>query len=37
MDSKKVFEKVKSLIAEKLEIDDAKITMEPPSEGSWSR
>ncbi len=28
MDSKEVFEKVKSLIAEKLEIDDAKITMD---------
>ncbi|HAP56740.1 MAG TPA: acyl carrier protein [Sphaerochaeta sp.] len=27
MDSKEVFEKVKSLIAEKLEIDDSKITM----------
>ncbi len=28
MDSKEVFEKVKSLIAEKLEIDESKITME---------
>ncbi|MGE4583396.1 MAG: acyl carrier protein [Sphaerochaeta sp.] len=28
MDSKEVFEKVKSLIAEKLEIDENKITME---------
>ena len=28
MDSKEVFEKVKSLIAEKLEIDDNKITMD---------
>lgn len=28
MDSKEVFEKVKSLIADKLEIDAAKITME---------
>lgn len=27
MDSKEVFEKVKSLIAEKLEIDEGKITM----------
>ncbi|MBG0767143.1 acyl carrier protein [Sphaerochaeta halotolerans] len=27
MDSKEVFEKVKSLIAEKLEIDESKITM----------
>ncbi len=28
MDSKEVFEKVKSLIAEKLEIDENKITMD---------
>lgn len=28
MDSKAVFEKVKSLIAEKLEIDESKITMD---------
>lgn len=28
MDSKEVFEKVKSLIADKLEIDPAKITMD---------
>ncbi|HAP57391.1 MAG: acyl carrier protein [Sphaerochaeta sp.] len=28
MDSKEVFEKVKSLIAEKLEIDESKITMD---------
>ncbi|ADY13136.1 acyl carrier protein [Sphaerochaeta globosa] len=28
MDSKEVFEKVKSLIAEKLEIDDNKITID---------